>query len=308
MSFKKIIHFLPILVAMMASCSKEPVTGVKDGSYNGAKLVSFNNYAGYIKYNAIIENKLDTVSFQIKLGNTTSTAESPIRVTLVRDNAVVSEYNSLNGTSLVSIPVNNIYLLDDVVTFQAGQRIANFKVVFNPTRLGGGTVLGVTIAKVEGDGATVINDINQNRVVIEIGALNAYDGLYSLKGAFVGHPTYAGPFNAGATIELRTSGITSIDQFCTLFNEYCQPFSITPGDPTDLNRFGALAVTYTVNPNNSVTISSGPGNTTALEYSVAGYTNRYDPASKTFFVSYGYRNAAGALRQFIDTLTYVRPR
>jgi len=295
---------------MLNGCKKEETVLEKGVNYSGPLVVSFNNYGGYVKYNAEFIDKWDTLSYEVKIANTTGTAKTDIAVTLQKDDNPINEYNAANGKNLQPILSTGIKLIDNVVIIKAGTRKASFRFAVNPTKLGSGTrAFGVSILKVSGNAVTVNEDDLQSRLVVEIAALNAYDGVYYLKGEFRFHPLYAGPFDAGETIELQTSGVTSIDQFCTIWDEYCQPFSVTPGNPFDINRFGGIAVTYTVNPaTNLVTISAGPGNATALEFNVPGYTSKYDPAKKAMYVSWGYRNAAGSLRQFIDTLTFVRKR
>ena len=296
---------------LFAGCKKEETILEKGVNYTGAPLVNFNNYGGYAKENVEIADKWIPFDYEVKLSNTLEPAKVPITVTIQKDDNPIGEYNTLNGTNLSSIPLSALKIESYDVVIVKGARKAKFHFEINPAKLDLSKTygFGFSILKVMGGDVQVNSNDDETRMLVELGTLNEYDGVYSLKGEFKFHPLYAGPFIAGETIELQTSGATSVNQFCTIWNEYCQPFSITPGNPTDLNRFGALAVSYTVNAaTNAVTVSAGPGNNTALEFVVPGYNSRYVPATKTMYVSWGYKNAAGALRQFIDTLTFVRKR
>ena len=297
MNYKKLAGSLTIAAMLLVSCSKKITTGVEDVIYTGPKLVSFNNYGGYYDYSAVIENKLDTALFQLKLSNTTGTASSPIKITLVRDNTLISEYNTNNGTSLVSVPVTNVYLIDEVVTIPAGQRMVNFKVAFNPTKLGGGTALGLTIAKVEGDGATVNGDISQNRVVINISALNQWDGAYKSSNGYFYHPTAPRAIPAGDDKYCSTSGVNSVVTELGDFD------GVTQG-PT------VYYVTLTIDAGNNVLVGPGPGAAPAANPVVSLsalpssyipftgstpslYTNKWDPVTKKFYLRYGYVGSTG---------------
>ncbi len=307
----RIFSFMLLSSVLFAGCKKEETILEKGVVYTGSPLVNFNNYGGYAKENIEIADKWIPFDYEVKLTNTLEAAKVPITVTVQKDENPIGEYNTLNGTSLVPVPMAALKIENFEVVIVKGARKAIFHFEINPSKLDLSKTygFGFSILKVTGGGVQVNSNDEETRMLIELGTLNAYDGVYSLKGEFKFHPSFAGPFLAGETIELQTSGATSVNQFCTIWNEYCQPFSVTPGNPTDLNRFGGIAVSYTVNPaTNAVTVSAGPGNTTALEFVVAGYNSRYDPATKTMFVSWGYRNAAGALRQFIDTLAFVRKR
>lgn len=173
---------------------------------------------------------------------------------------------------------------------------------FDPSKRYG---MGFSIYSVDAGGA--IADTMRKYVVV-LGAKNNWDGVYNVKGKFYLHPTYGAFPGYEYEVELQTAGTSTVNQYSPDFGEFCQPFTVDAAG--SLNRFGGIAPQYTVDPaTNLVTLdpNGGPGNTTP-QTTPAGANNRYDPATKTFYVQHGYLNAAGALRYWADTLTYVRAR
>jgi hypothetical protein len=240
-----------------------------------------------------------------------------MKVIVKDDPGAVSNYNAANGTALVPIPAAQ-YLVD-----AGNPRIGtDYTVTMNPgdfakwlkfsipnalaLDLNKTYAFGFSISSADA-GGKVSN--NAKTIVVEIGVKNQWDGVYQLKGKFNLHPTYA-PFPGYTTdkIELHTAGASTLNQFCTIWGEYCQPFPVDAAGT--LNRFGGLAPQYVLNPaTNAVTVplAGGPGNTTGM-VAAPGFTNSYDPVTKTFYIAHGYLNAAGALRYWADTLKFIRPR
>jgi Domain of unknown function (DUF1735) len=240
-----------------------------------------------------------------------------MKVIVKDDPGAVSDYNAANSTTFIPIPAAQ-YLID-----AANPKVGtDYTVTMNPGEfakwlkfsipnalaldLNKTYAFGFSISTVDA-GGKISN--SAKTIVVEIGVKNQWDGVYRMKGKFYLHPTY-GPLAGFETdkIELHTAGATALNQFCTIWGEYCQPFTVDAAGT--LNRFGALGPQYVLNPTtNAVAITNNaPGNTTGLSALPAGVTNRYDPVTKTFYVSWGYLNAAGAARYFSDTLTFIRAR
>ena len=234
-----------------------------------------------------------------------------LKVTVKDNPGAVSDYNAANGTSFEAIPAA-LYTVD-----ASNPRVGtDYTVTLNPGEfakwltfnlpnalsldLSKTYAFGFSIAAVDGNGKI---SADAKTIVVEIGVKNQWDGRYKLNGYF-NHPSYTGYYSTDK-IELRTAGANILDQFCTIWDEYCQPFNVGGGV---LNRFADVAPRYIVNANNSISLSNaGPGNT--LAFSVPpGFTNRYDPTSKTFYITHAYQNAAGAYRTWNDTLVYLGPR
>jgi hypothetical protein len=237
-------------------------------------------------------------------------------VKLVDDPGAVSTYNGVHGTAFEAIPAG-LYTIDAsnprvgntyTVTLQPGEFAKWLKFTLPSALaldLNKQYAFGFTITSVDAGAKLSTTD---KTIVVEVGAKNQWDGVYYQKSKFFLHPTYGGfPGFESDKFELHTAGAFSLNKYSTEFAEYCQPFVV---DATGgINRFGALAPQFVINPTtNAVTLSdNGPGNTTPF-VPAPGYSNRYDPATKTFYIGFGYLNAAGALRYWGDTLTYLRPR
>ena len=138
------------------------------------------------------------------------------------------------------------------------------------------------------------NGSTKNWVIVTapLPVLNQYDGYYSYKGYVLrgGDPVLTGNF-AGLSMALVTSGLSTV-QFAT---------SAIWGD--GVTGISAGLPILTVNTDNSVTLAS----TTGQVYNDPGYQSRYDPASKTFFISFTW-GAGPSQRLSTDTLTFAGPR
>lgn len=190
------------------------------------------------------------------------------------------------------------------VTFQPGEDVKYLKLDINTSALASLGRVGLGFQIVEAPGAQISATLNQTAV--EIGAKNAWDGVYRIRYRLF-HPTNANITGNGVISEwdFPSSGPTSIDwDFATIFINFS-----TGG----LTYFGdalgpSLQVRMTVNPDNSVSISNVAPRAIPLGFPPLipppGSNNRYDPATKTFYVAYTWVTG----REKYDTLTYLRPR
>ncbi|TDH21312.1 DUF1735 domain-containing protein [Segetibacter sp. 3557_3] len=294
------------VVAALAACSKD-INTVPDVAYEGAPMVNFNNYydddgmAGYTKYEAELKDSFFTANIEVKLTNTTETAKQNIKVYLVKNDALVFDYNTKHGTTLLPLPVTSTaWSLDftQPVIIKKGERKATIPIMINPLKfdLAKQNALGIAIDRVEG---AALNTGDESALVIEFGARNRYDGYYATKGSAF-HPSYStytwnsqGVFECGEGFALVTSGPNSVD--------------LNPGQPLftagSLTYFAAVVPRFTVNPQtNKVTISSTIPTTVFVQYPT--YDSRYDPATKSFYIKYGWSGD----RVATDTFTYCGPR
>jgi hypothetical protein len=177
--------------------------------------------------------------------------------------------------------------------------------LFNPSLLYG---LGFTI--LTADAGSKIS--TQKSVVIEIGAKNAYDGIYSYVSGFV--QRYGGP---GPTAPICCDGLTgplgpaNPDIFMSTVGAYT--VAIPPaGALGQLTWSGGTSgvagidgIRLTVNPaNNLVTVSSSTNGTLA---NLPGSTNTYDPGTKTFNLNWRWNPTANT-RDYQAVWKYKGPR
>lgn len=197
---------------------------------------------------------------------------------------------TLLPANLTALPTS-AFTFNATDTVKAGEYNRTFNVtVTNPSTLNANLTYGVafTITSAsQGYGIAA----NAKTVVIAISIQNPYHGKYKSNG-YLYHPT------AGrAIVNLTKSALTISANSFTL-------------DLGDLGGSGYKAL-VTVNADNSLTIVAAPGAaggaytmfTTALPTTTPGYTtitpgyagrsNYYDPATKTFYVRYGYMGGSG---------------
>lgn len=196
------------------------------------------------------------------------------------------------------------------VTFKPGESITYLKIILDASTLITLTNrVGLGFQLAEAPGAQISD--SKNQLGVEIGAKNEYDGVYRVRFRLF-HPTNPDITGVGTIPEwdFLTSGPRSIDwDFATIHISFPSGglgfFGLSATQPT-------LQTRMTVNPDNSVTVSNVAPFAAAGAFPPlvvpAGVTNRYDPATKTFYVAYTWTPAGAGTRERYDTLTYIRPR
>ncbi|HMI79481.1 MAG TPA: hypothetical protein VK484_11860, partial [Ferruginibacter sp.] len=171
--------------------------------------------------------------------------------------------------------------------------------------------LGFTITSADAGGI-----ITQKSVVVEIGAKNAYDGIYSYVSGFVQRYTAPGvpevgllngplgPLNADiimATIGANTVEIPPAGQAGSLTWSYnTMPLQGVAG--IDGLKLTVDPVTNLVNA-----VSTGYATSNATFGNWLGHTNSYAPGTKTFTLAWRW-NPATTTREYEVVLKYKGPR
>ncbi|HEV3224412.1 MAG TPA: DUF1735 domain-containing protein [Puia sp.] len=208
-------------------------------------------------------------------------------VTIALDTAGLSAYNTANGTNYLPLPDSVFTISSMTVTIPAGKRLdTTITATINLAALdlSNAYVLPITIASAS-------LPIEQwNHLFYYIAVKNQWDGKYGYSGYTLraGDPVRTGNFT-GQSMTLLTSGSNSVT-FATL------------AIWADLSGIGIGNPTLTIDGSNNVTITS-PGGAT----NQSGYSSRYDPSSKTFYISF-YWGAGPTSRLSTDTLSYTGPR
>ncbi|NVM64309.1 hypothetical protein FHW88_002598 [Mucilaginibacter sp. SG538B] len=241
---------------------------------------------------------------------------SALTVTLIVDAAALKKYNddteaqykidSLayenDNTGTVDQPAppalytllpSNYYTLDNLkVTVPANQHLGYMTVTLpNTTLLNPSTAYALPISIADASG----QKISQYKTVFyNVQAKNQYDGVYTVKG-FVTREgddgTLAGIIKSGVTRPLATVSASAVS------------FQIPWRDGSSAG--GLAGTTITVNSaTNKITVASSSN--PALK-NLPGYDNRYDPATKTFYISV-YWGTGPSNRATTDTLVYKGPR
>lgn len=227
-------------------------------------------------------------------------ATEDIQVTLVYNPALLGNYNANNGTAHEEAPTNIYTVLNPgdpgtgyVVTIPKGSNTGYLQLKLKPNDfLGFDYALGLQITSVS---SGYLISSNYNTGILAIGVKNEWDGIYSYKGYTLraGDPVLTGNFS-GEEMALVTKGATSVGfGSIPLWGDGNTGISI--GNPI-------LALNTSAPAPYPVTITSDGG-----AYNDPAYNSRYDPATKTFFISFTW-SSGPASRLSTDTLTYLRPR
>jgi hypothetical protein len=212
-----------------------------------------------------------------------------ITVTLRVDPTLITGYNTANGGSMKMLPTA-AFTMPLSVTIPAGQRRVQVPVKFVTTLLSANFTYGLPVTITDASGVTLSK--NFTSVIVTVNVKNVYDGIFSYEGTVIRAGETTGL--AGPTISGLTSNLVTVN-----------------ADTTELelhwaNGGGVAGVDHTriaVNPTtNKVTMFSQQNATLA---NTPGFDNRWDPATKTFYLSFDWNSGARGMRL---TLKYQGPR
>lgn len=154
-------------------------------------------------------------------------------------------------------------------------------------------------------GAGVKTQASIDTIVVQLLALNKYDGLYLLKGV---HNRVPYDFPYETEMEMRTTGASSVAFFWPDAGSTGHPIGVGPDN--DLSWYGSgISPVIDFDPNtNEVADVYNTGSATVItKFTGAGANdNKYDPVTKTIYVSWNYNN--NPLRAFFDTMTFISER
>jgi len=299
MKQSKILLALFSLVSIsLSSCLKEHMQNID--ADRSVSLVEFANsgsnvasassvYPGfYTDLGTLVKG--ESATFNVNVGYSgTEVAPEDITVNIALDTAALATYNAQNGTSYM-VPFNDVFSMPTSVVIKKGERLAQTQITVAITdsfKFEESYALPLKITSV----STGAVSSNFGKAVYSFGVRNIYDGHYSLKG-YTLRATDAvktGNFTRPSGMNLLTVGSNKV-QFEEL-QVWADQTGVGIGNPA-----------FTVNANNSVTITSDGGAINAPDYD-----SHYDPETKTFFVSFTW-GAGPSARLATDTLTYIEPR
>ena len=295
---KKYIYLFAAVAVSLTACVKERESNIDPSNSGG--VIAFANtgsdlsgassfYPGfYTDLGSLAAGATAAFNVNVEYSGT-GDAPSDITVNLDIDTAALSQYNAENGTNYV-VPAASVFTLPPTAVIKKGTRLAQVSAsITNSADFDFSQNYALPVKITSATDGIISN--NFCKAVYAFGLRNVYDGHYSLKGFSLrgGDPVKTGNFVYDHGMDLVTVG-GNVVQFADL-----QVWS-------DLTGVGIGNPVFTVNADNSVTVSSSGGAINA-----PGYDSKYDPATKTFYVSFTW-GAGPAARLAIDTLTYVGPR
>ena len=243
-----------------------------------------------------------------------STVPAPTDITITLDTTVTSSYLATHPAlthfkaSLGSIVSPLTLTIPKGATESQPIQIKVNTSNFNPSNT---YVIGFRIASISGDPSYVVN-ANYNTHYVTLSAKNAYDGIYSVISGNVqrytgpGAPTVGDALNgpigpANPDIILSTVGANTV----TMPYSAALNGSWTWSPP---NQFvaGIDGFTMTVDPATNLVTNASSTNATLINW--PGKVNRYDPATRTFYVAFRWTSTAPAYREYEAVIRYKGPR
>ena len=222
----------------------------------------------------------------------TEPAQEDIHVTLVANNTLIDDYNTANGTTY-EVPPSTAFTISNggVVTIPKGSYTGYLQITFKPSDfLGVNYAVGYTISSIQESGYTISGNLPNG--IVAIGIKNDWDGDYAVTGWFF-HPA------AGRGINT----VKSLSTFGSIRNQggigdLGSPFTFDVVNNTLQNWFAATfsgsftsSGFMTLDNPGGVDYSSSTNGGICLEMLIFNstiYNNTYDPATKTFYMHYGY--------------------
>lgn len=192
MSYLKNKLFLALsavgLSLLLTSCVKEDFFfGREEGDANRKQIVKLQDADALIIRARDVQPTVDEFMFLEVRRSPSTQAElnSPLTVTLAKNTAYLTSYNSANGTNYVEVPAANFTILDPLtVTFQPGETVKQIRIRVNKAGLNLSTqyALAYSISQVDAGGQ--ISNTYKNALVAII-IKNKYDGHYNVTGSMI---------------------------------------------------------------------------------------------------------------------------
>lgn len=294
-----IISFLAaILIA--SSCLKDKVGEDWTASLKGKMYAQFPK-PGAQSFTIAPNADDQTFKFLVNIA-TDALPTSDITLTMAVDQAAMDAFTAQTQAADTSIHWSyEMYpaftIIDQTVTIKAGTRNAYVHVRVSRAdtiRLTAKYMIPITIS--EASGGVIIAE-NMNTVLYSLPIANKWEGTYKLKGFILraGDPVLSG-FYKGRTYKLGTNGPNSV-----ILNKG-MAWADSETDYAGGISYWVITINESTTPN-PITVSDA---TNAAVKADPAYPNRYDPATKTFYMSV-YWGTGPTNRATTDTLVYSGP-
>jgi len=233
----------------------------------------------------------------------------PLTVKLTKNPGLIDAYNSANGTSYTELPANAYTLLSDIntLTFQPGEAVKEIKISIDQTKLDFSQQYALAFS-IADPGSNAIAITSLKDAIYDIGVKNKYDGVYSVVSGtvtrYTNPTTPAGDALSGSLVgnpdvQLITAGANTV--------------AIPPPGPGSIqwaagnNSYvaGIDGLRITIDPVTNLTTITSQSNGTLANW--AGHENRYDPATKTFYLAFRW-NPTSTVREYEIVLKYKGKR
>lgn len=293
-----LLLFLYVCMLIATSCKRNDTFGDMETNTNRV-IAEFTdaNTGTYVSHDFSAE-PIEINLTELRL-NPRSVTNHTTTVSIVVNPAVVSNFNSDNGTTYTAAQTGTFSLVNSEYRLKADQRKAMIRAVLRPQAfLDKQYAIGLSIAALsDGDISPISHD-----VIVFVSIKNDYDGIYSLKGySNIPASPYIGSFALPCSEELEVATASGNSVF------------ISPTQPVaNAGSFAYIAnllpeIVFNKATNKVTNVNARAGSAGFIFPYDASFDSRYDPASKTIFLKYGI-TPAGSGRYIIDTFVYCKPR
>ena len=318
---KKALFFAFVAIGFSACEKVKQVEPVGDKGQTIVKLVNgdITSNPGHNILGIDFVNRTQTVTAADIRRDISNNAElnRPMTVVLKDDTAALRRYNTIHNTNILVMPTS-WYTLNSqpaggvggtyTLTLAPGEFAKEITVtvpnatLFNPSASYG---FAFTITSVTADG--VISAART--VVFELGAKNAYDGIYQVVSGLVTRYTASGGVESPSTLNGSLAGNQDVFLVTVGATTLAIPNPGTGGlqwgAGSGFGVAGIAGLTLTVDPITNLTTMMSSGNATLTNW--AGKVNKYDPATRTFNLAFRW-NPSGPTREYEVVLKYKGPR
>lgn len=306
-----------IACAVLVSCIKEKTFfNTETGDGNRKQVVKISDASDVILRARDVTPNIDTFLLINVTRDPSTQAElnSPLTVTLIKNSAYLTTYNSTNGTSYVELPTANYTLLDNLtITFQPGEFSKDIRIRVNKTGLdlSAQYALAYSISQV-GNGGQINSGLKNALVSIII--KNKYDGHYRVTGTMVDAANAALKGFQPYECDLETIGANAV-----ILNPTQGPFAYAYLYPiyngTSASGYGSFTPVFIfdIATDKVTSVQNAYGqpaaNGRSAELNPAGVNQRF--SDKHMEVSYWMNQPsviAGHRSTMVETFQYLGPR
>jgi hypothetical protein len=224
-----------------------------------------------------------------------------IKVTLAVDQATLDKYNKTNEDEYELLPPA-AYNMPASITIPKGARKVEYHIQFNTTLIDPSGHYALPLKIVDASGNTISGNFGTLNILVAI--KNAYDADYATTG-YLFHPSSPRALKDTkhlATVSINTcqAGVGDLYGSNYYFN-----FDVSGTSLTNWVAVGSTPVAPAsgfMNADNNLYDPAAAEHPGVGEWKASTYNNTYDPATKTFYMHYGYNGTApnGFTRQIYE--------
>jgi hypothetical protein len=283
----------------------------------GINVQSPDNFTSYAYSNTFTDTTVDFLP--VELGGPNNAGQD-IKVTIDTSSAVLDSFNNRLDANGDPNPVgpgdltfpSGVTIVDNVVTIPAGSRVGWLKISFVPhDYIGQDVALGFVIKSVSPASYTISGNLASGAIAIVI--KNKYDGKYTLTQYSKGWGAYSGgiaddqTFTWPGSVIYATTG-TGSNEIVTAQGGPLQTLFFANGS---VSVYGAALPVYNLDvaTDKLISIDNPAQDSRNRRFTVnPADDSRYDPATKTLYLSYFMDQDTRPQQTIKDTLVYIGPR